>query len=91
MRIRPGIFFQDHPAFGGRKRELVAQDYVYSIKRVYDPRLKSPRVYLLENAQLLGMNDLRDDAERVMLKNFPNSKYLKGGGGRTAPWWQFWN
>ena len=38
----------------------------------------------------LGMNDLRDDAERVMLKNFPNSKYLKGGG-RTAPWWQFWN
>ncbi len=37
----------------------------------------------------MGMRDLRDDAERVMLKNFPNSKYLKGGGG--ASWWQFWN
>jgi outer membrane protein assembly factor BamD len=39
----------------------------------------------------LGMTDLRNDAERVMLKNFPNSKYLKGGGGRTTPWWQIWN
>jgi len=39
----------------------------------------------------LGMTDLRNDAERVMLKNFPNSKYLKGGTGRTTPWWQIWN
>ena len=39
----------------------------------------------------LGMTDLRDDAERVLLKNFPNSKYLKGGTGRTTPWWQIWN
>jgi len=59
VRLRPGIFFQDHPAFGGRKRELVAQDYVYSIKRIYDPKLKSPRIYLLENSQLLGMNEIR--------------------------------
>jgi outer membrane protein assembly factor BamD len=39
----------------------------------------------------LGMQDLRNDAERVMLKNFPDSRYLKGGGGRSAPWWQIWN
>jgi outer membrane protein assembly factor BamD len=39
----------------------------------------------------LGMKDLRDDAERVMLKNFPDSKYLKGDGGRDTPWWQIWN
>jgi outer membrane protein assembly factor BamD len=38
----------------------------------------------------LGMHDLRDDAERVMFRNFPDSKYLKGGG-RSAPWWQIWN
>jgi len=59
IRLRPGIFFQDHPAFQGGKRELVAQDYVYSIKRIYDPKLKSPRLYLLENAKLLGMNEIR--------------------------------
>ena len=39
----------------------------------------------------LGMQDLRNDAERVMLKNFPDSKYLKGNVGRDAPWWQIWN
>jgi ABC-type transport system substrate-binding protein len=64
LRIRPGIHFQQHAAFGGRPRELVAADYVYSIKRYFDPRLKSPRLYLLENAQLLGMADLRAAALR---------------------------
>ncbi len=59
FRIRPGIHFQEHPAFHGNKRELVAADYVYSIKRYFDPRNKSPRLYLLENAGILGMNDLR--------------------------------
>ena len=40
----------------------------------------------------LGMTDLRNDAERVMNKNFPNSKYLKGDP-RSAEkkWWQIWN
>jgi ABC-type transport system substrate-binding protein len=62
LRIRPGIYFQDHPAFAWRPRELVAADYVYAIKRFFDPRYKSPRLYLLENAQLLGMADLRSAA-----------------------------
>ncbi|MES2563611.1 MAG: outer membrane protein assembly factor BamD [Pseudomonadota bacterium] len=49
-------------------------------------------VILVKSYDALGMKDLRDDAERVMLKNFPNSPYLKGGGpGRSAPWWQMWN
>lgn len=59
VRIRPGIYFQDHEAFKGQKRELVAQDYVYSIKRFFDPIFKSPRIYLLENSKLLGMAELR--------------------------------
>src|ERR1700682_654897 len=29
VRLRPGIYFADDPAFRGKKRELVAQDYVY--------------------------------------------------------------
>jgi ABC-type transport system substrate-binding protein len=41
FRIRPGIFFADDPAFKGRPRELVAQDYVYAVKRYYDPRINS--------------------------------------------------
>lgn len=39
----------------------------------------------------LGMTELRTDAERVMLKNFPNSAYLKGGPKKDVPWWQLWN
>jgi ABC-type transport system substrate-binding protein len=58
LRLRPGILFQQHAAFSG-PRELTAADYVYSIKRYYDPRYKSPRLYLLENAQILGLADLR--------------------------------
>jgi ABC-type transport system substrate-binding protein len=41
IRLRPGIRFTDDPAFGGHPRELVAEDYVYSIKRWLDPNLKA--------------------------------------------------
>jgi len=62
IRIRPGIYFDDDPAFGGKKRELVAEDYVYSIKRHYDPRWKSARLSSIENNQILGLQALRDAA-----------------------------
>ena len=38
-----------------------------------------------------GMTALRDDAERVLKKNFPDSVYLKGGPRKDVPWWQIWN
>ncbi|MBI5259364.1 MAG: bicyclomycin resistance protein [Burkholderiales bacterium] len=60
LRIRPGILFDDDPAFGGRPRELTAADYVYSFKRFYDPRWKSADLPLFENAQLLGLPALRE-------------------------------
>jgi ABC-type transport system substrate-binding protein len=59
FRVRPGIYFADDPAFGGRRRELVAEDYVYAIKRHYDPRWKSNNLYRLESARLLGLSELR--------------------------------
>ena len=59
FRIKPGIFFADDPAFKGQKRELTAADYVYALKRHYDPRWKSGKLYLLENAKLLGLSELR--------------------------------
>src|SRR5262245_12206402 len=48
-------------------------------------------VILVQAYDALALNDLRDDAERVMKKNFPDSKYLKGGGGKGAAWWRIWN
>ena len=49
FRIAPGIRFSADPAFGSAPRELVAADYVYSIKRLYDPALKSPWLFLFEH------------------------------------------
>jgi ABC-type transport system substrate-binding protein len=59
FRVKPGIYFADDPAFKGVKRELTAQDYVYTLKRHYDPKLKSPNLYLLEGAKIVGLSELR--------------------------------
>ncbi len=48
LRVRPGIFFTDDPAFKGKRRELVAEDYVYSIKRLMDPKLAAPLLAEIE-------------------------------------------
>ena len=44
IKVRPGIHFADDPAFKGRKRELTAADYVYSWKRLLDPRMRAPNI-----------------------------------------------
>src|SRR5512134_2456648 len=38
----------------------------------------------------MGMDDLRDDALRVLKTNFPNSPWLKGDVDRSDPWWRLW-
>jgi ABC-type transport system substrate-binding protein len=60
--IRAGIYFADDPAFKGQRRELTAADYVYAIKRHYDPRWKSGKLYLFESAQIEGLDKLRREA-----------------------------
>ena len=39
----------------------------------------------------LGLPELRDDAERVLRQNFPDSEFLRGGlQDKQKPWWQVW-
>ena len=45
---------------------------------------------MIKAYDLLGMNDLRDDAERVMRRNFPKSEYYVRGLDRSTPWWKLW-
>ncbi len=59
VRVRPGIFFTDDPAFGGRRRELVAADYAYSIRRLADPATRSPGWSSFEQAGITGLSALR--------------------------------
>jgi ABC-type transport system substrate-binding protein len=64
VKIKPGIYFADDAAFGGKKRELTAQDFVYSYKRFFDPKTKSPIFSDLEEEKLIGLDALRRDAEK---------------------------
>ncbi|MCE7878065.1 MAG: hypothetical protein DYH14_12250 [Betaproteobacteria bacterium PRO3] len=57
IRIKPGIYFADDPAFNGKKRELTAQDYVYSWKRVMDPRIRSNSMQMFDG-RFVGMDAL---------------------------------
>jgi oligopeptide transport system substrate-binding protein len=63
FKIKPGITFTAHPAFGGKKRELVAADYVYSWKRMLDPKLKSKWQFLLDG-KLVDADPLVEDAKK---------------------------
>ena len=54
IKVRPGIYFTDDPAFKGRKRELTAADYAYSWKRIVDPKTRSPHLELFDG-KVVGM------------------------------------
>lgn len=59
FKIRKGIFFQDDPCFpGGKGRELRAEDFVYSIKRVADVKNTSPG-YWAFNGRIAGLDTFR--------------------------------
>ncbi len=62
VKLKPGIYFHSDPAFKGQKRELVAEDYVYSFKRYADPAVKSPAWGWLETFKFVGLAELRQQA-----------------------------
>ncbi|MFI4925397.1 MAG: ABC transporter substrate-binding protein, partial [Vicinamibacteria bacterium] len=63
LRIRPGLMFAPHPAFGGRPRELTAHDFVYSLKRIADPSTISMSFAQFEGL-IEGLDDLIAAARR---------------------------
>ncbi len=63
FKIRPGIHFADDPVFGGKKRELTAYDYAYSLKRLYDPKLKSPWLWYVEG-KIVGGDEAHEAAKK---------------------------
>jgi ABC-type transport system substrate-binding protein len=73
FRIRPGIVFTPDPAFKGMKRELTAQDYVYSIGRLLDPATRSPWTSTFEGVAELRALDRH--TLRIRLKA-PDNNFL---------------
>ncbi len=69
VKIKPGIYFMDDPAFKSSKRldaqgrrELTAADYVYTFKRFADPVNKSPVWGGMLDTGYVGLEALRKKA-----------------------------
>jgi outer membrane protein assembly factor BamD len=64
----------------------------YAVKTYPDaPAIEEALFIMVKAYEQLGMKDLRDDTERVLVKNFPKSPWLREGhvpGGKS--WWQLW-
>ncbi len=55
------------------------------------PALEEATFILFKSYDALGMNDLRDDARRVLEKTYPQSPYLsRGFKPKDNPWYKFW-
>jgi ABC-type transport system substrate-binding protein len=64
IKLRKGIYFTPDPAFKGVKRELVADDYVFSIKRFMDPKLRSPWTWLVDG-KIVGLDEQAAKAKEM--------------------------
>lgn len=73
--------------------------YVAAIARAqravadYDavPATEEALYILVKSYDALGLTQLRDDARRVLDKNYPNSTFIANGfKGASKPWWVLW-
>jgi outer membrane protein assembly factor BamD len=63
----------------------------FAIKEYHDTPANEEALYIMARSyEALNMLDLRDDSERILKKNFPNSRYVKGTQAQTSAWWKFW-
>src|SRR6188508_3152781 len=63
IRLRKGVFYSDDPVFGGRKRELTAADFEFAIKRLVDPKSRSPNLWLIED-RIAGVREANERAKK---------------------------
>ena len=82
FKLRKGIVFTPDPAFKGKRRELVAEDYAYSVKRILDPAVKSPWAWMFEG-KLVGGDEAHANA--VKTGKFDYDKPFARPRGRRSP------
>lgn len=55
------------------------------------PALEEALYIMVKSYDALGMTQLRDDAQRVLTSNYPQTEFLtKGFRTKDTPWWQVW-
>src|SRR5262249_23455539 len=64
FKIRPGVKFHDSEVFpGGKGREVTAEDFIYSWKRLADPKTQSEGFWIFDG-KVKGFNEWRDKAAK---------------------------
>ena len=63
LRLKRGIRFADDPAFNGKPRELTAHDYEFAMKRLVDPKVSSPNLWLIEG-RVAGVSEAAAKAKK---------------------------
>lgn len=55
------------------------------------PALEEALFIIVQSYDALGLAQLRDDAKRVLEKNYPHTEYLtRGFKSNSEPWWKVW-
>lgn len=68
-----------------RRAQFILQEYPQT------PAIEEALYIMARAYNELGLIDLRDDAEKVMRKNFPDSDYLSDSESLgEKPWWRIW-
>ncbi|MEK6706420.1 MAG: ABC transporter substrate-binding protein [Candidatus Poribacteria bacterium] len=78
FRLKKGVLFQDDPCFkatGGKGREMLADDVVYSFKRLADPKLVSSGWWIFDG-KIVGLNEWREAASKSGAADY--SKEVEG-------------
>ena len=75
IKLKKGVYFAPDDAFKGKKRELVADDVVYSLKRHMDPKLKPVWKFLLEG-KIIGLDEVSKEADKT--RKFDYDKPVEG-------------
>jgi len=70
IKIRKGVLFHDSPAFtDGLGREVKIDDFIYSIKRLADPKLNAKGWWLLDE-KIVGLNEWRTKNASLEATNY---------------------
>lgn len=54
------------------------------------PITEEALVIMAQAYDALALNDLRDDALRVLKQTYPNTRYLSNSVSDAKPWWKLW-
>lgn len=87
FKIKKGVKFHDNPCFkatGGKGRELTAEDFIYSWKRIADVKNVSEGWWIFEG-KIVGLDEFRDYSKGVDTGAGQKVDYARPVEGIQAP------